>query len=285
MATVCHNCNKPVGADDVFCGNCGQPTAPSLTPKPQKALSESESSLIEASVDGPLDPLFNKRYRGQLIRRGVLYAAVVGSIDVIGLLLNILASLVKGSVSLLAITPVLLILSLIVVIALFWLLPVPALLGEWHRLVTFRAPRAAPTLEYIQHALDRHRAPYDSLAARPITPPGERRKVYLELRHGFFVGYISSFAHGDDLYVGWTFWIHVTPLRALLMRLGRKVQDYTGRGNDIYQTLRFESAQATVNVIQACTQEGIDFAMTGSSQPTTPTPASASASGQARARA
>jgi hypothetical protein len=281
MATVCHNCNKPVGAGDVFCGNCGQPTAPSLAPIPQKVLSESECSLIEASVSGPLDPLFNKRYRGQLIRRGVLYAAVVGSIDVIGLLLNILVSLVEGSVSLLAIAPVLLTLSLLVVVVVFWVLPVPALLGEWHRLVTFRAPQAAPTLEYIQHALDRHHAPYDSLAAQPITPPGEGRKTYLELRRGFFVGYVSSFAHGDDLYVGWTFWIYVTPLRALLMRLGRKVQDYTGRGNDIYQTLRFESAQATVNVLHACTLEGIDFAMAGSSQAAAPAPARS----QARARA
>jgi hypothetical protein len=159
-------------------------------------------------------------------------------------------------------------------------LPVPALLGEWHRLLTFRASQAAATLRYIKQALDYHHAPYDSLDSKPITPPGEGRKLYLELRRGLFAGYISSFAHGDDLYIGWTFWIYVSPLRALMMRLGRRVQDYTGRGNDIYQTLRFESTQATISAMHACTLEGVDFATRGPNPPAEP-PAAGPAPGVA----
>jgi hypothetical protein len=50
------------------------------------------------------------------------------------------------------------------------------------------------------------------------------------------------------------------------MRFGRKVQDYTGRGNDMYQTLRFEPARATIAAIHTCTLEGVEIAI-GESNP------------------
>ena len=221
------------------------------------------------SVPGTLDPLFNSRYIGQLARRGLLYATVTAFIDFVVFLLGLVVSLMRGSFGIVAFVPVIAVLSVIAVFLLFILLPVPALLGEWHRLLTFRGHAAGRTLKFIQQTLDRHHVPYDSLGPKPITPPGEGRKLYLELRRGIFSGYVSCFAHGEDLYIGWTFWIYVSPLRALIMRLGRKVQDYTGRGNDIYQTLRFESTQATIIVMHTCALEGIKFAVTGSDRPAT----------------
>jgi hypothetical protein len=95
---------------------------------------------------------------------------------------------------------------------------------------------------------------------RPIAPPGEGRRDYLELRRGFFTGYVTCFAHGQDLYIGWTYWIRISPARVLLMRIGRKFQNYTGRGDDIFQTLRFESAQAGIAAIHTCLLEGVDAA-------------------------
>jgi hypothetical protein len=228
-----------------------------------------DGTLVDMSVPGTLDPLFNSRYIGQLARRGLLYGTVTAFIDFVVFLLGLVISLMRGSLGVVAFVPVFAVLSLIAVFLLFILLPVPALLGEWHRLLTFRGRMAGRTLTFIQQTLDSHHLPYDSLGPRPITPPGEGRKLYLELRRGFFAGYISCFAHGEDLYVGWTFWIYISPLRALIMRLGRKVQDYTGRGNDIYQTLRFESTQATINAMHACALEGIKFAVTGSDRPAT----------------
>jgi hypothetical protein len=283
MSAMCGSCGSPMRADDAFCGVCGQAAmspAPAPSPPSTKAPTTRytevigrrpaylpESSTVEKDVAGPLDPLFNPRYRRQLLRRSFLLAGVACAFDFVASLLDLLISLVHGTLGLLTFAPVLWVLSLIVVIVVFWVLPVPARLGDWHRLVTFRAPEAASTLDYIREALDRHHTPYDWLGFKPITPPGEGRKLYLELRRGFFAGYISCFAHGDDLYIGWTFWIYVSPLRALIMRLGRKVQDYTGRGNDIYQTLRFESTQAAIIAMHACTLEGIGFATGESYQP------------------
>jgi hypothetical protein len=280
--TMCGSCGSRMRADDAVCGVCGQAAMspapapwPPFTKAPATEYTEvigrrpaylPQSSTVEKDVAGTLDPLFNARYGRQLLRRFALYAGVAAVFDFVTFLLDLLISLVHGA-GLLTFAPVLWVLSLIVVIVVFWVLPVPALLGDWHRLVTFRAPEAASTLDYIREALDRHHTPYDRLGLKPITPPGEGRKLYLELRRGFFAGYISCFAHGDDLYIGWTFWIYVSPLRALIMRLGRKVQDYTGRGNDIYQTLRFESTQATLIAMHACAQEGIEFATGESYQP------------------
>jgi hypothetical protein len=44
------------------------------------------------------------------------------------------------------------------------------------------------------------------------------------------------------------------------MIIGRKIQEYTGRGSDLYQTLRFESARATVAAMHDAVVEGIDSA-------------------------
>lgn len=318
MAVACANCKSPMRAGDDFCGICGtRAQSPATAPVPISAPSPKpvppppppsangataavpqtadpddigwsrylgDGALVDMSVPGALDPLFNSRYIGQLVRRGVLYATVTAFINFVVVVLGLLISLMRGSVGLAAFVPVFGVLSVIVVFLLFILLPVPALLGEWHRLLTFRGQAAASTLDFIQQALNRHHLPYDSLGPKPITPPGERRKLYLELRRGFFAGNISCFAHGEDLYIGWTFWIYVSPLRALVMRLGRKVQDYTGRGNDIYQTLRFESTQATITAVHACTLEGVKFAVAGSDRPLAAAPPTVAAAAPSATR-
>lgn len=46
-----------------------------------------------------------------------------------------------------------------------------------------------------------------------------------------------------------------------MMWLGRKFQDRTGRGNEMYQTLRYDSTRATIAALHACTLEGIDSAI------------------------
>lgn len=303
-AMNCANCGGSMRSTDAFCGKCGQPAVPAApaartdapvrtnvaarTDAPARAdvaartdvaarlvhleltspaaVFPIASSPVDMSVPDTLDPLVNARYAKQLVRRFALYAGVTLIVNFIVFVVDVLLSLIRGT-SLLGFVGVFATLSLFVVFVLFWVLPVPALLVNWHRLLTLRAPEGAATLDHIQQAVDRHRTPYDSLGRRQMTPPGEGRREYLELRRGFFAGYVSCFAHGEDLHISMTFWIYVSPIRALIMRLGRKVQDYTGRGNDIYQTFRYESTQATINALQACTLDGIEFATRGPGGP------------------
>jgi hypothetical protein len=201
-------------------------------------------SYSDLGVSPTLDPLSNVRFFWQLARRWVLYGVVTAAVDVVVFVLAGLLFLLGAGSGVLKIIPVISGLTVIVLFFLFWLLPVPALLGQWSRLLSFQAPAAQTALDRIRDELDRHATPNEKLGLRPISPPGEGRRNYLELRRGYFAGYISCFPHGYDLYVGWTYWIHISPLRVLLMRFGRKIQDYTGRGNDMYQTLRFEPARA-----------------------------------------
>ena len=90
-------------------------------------------------------------------------------------------------------------------------------------------------------------------------PQGESRD-YLELRRGLFMGFISCFGYGQDLYVGWTFYLRVSPLRWLLMALARVWQTLMRRGTDLYVTLRYDSARAMREAMHSVAREGIDVA-------------------------
>ena len=244
-----------------------QSEAAAAAPQSYITIDDRKKSYAELGVPETLDPLSSSRFLGQLARRFALYSVLTAVADFAFFVLSLIFLLVGRNSAVLAIAPVIYLLSVIVLLLVFWLLPVPALLGQWSRLLSFQAPAAKIALDCVAGALDHHATPSDELGIRLISPPGEGRRHYLELRRGYFAGYISCFPHGHDLYVGWTFWIQVSPLRVLLMRIGRRVQDYTGCGNDMYQTLRFESARATVAAIHACTLEGVDVATGGSRSP------------------
>jgi hypothetical protein len=225
-------------------------------------------------VSGTLDPLSNTRFFWQLARRFALYYVVSNVIGFTLFLLAFLATYADGGITAVAngrgaFTTVAFINLLITatLMAMFLFKPVPALLGQWSRMLTYQAPAAGSALDYARQALDRHATPHDTLGLRALSPPGEGRREYLELRCGYFAGYISCFPHGRDLYVGWTFWIYISPARLFLARLGRRIQDYTGRGNDMYQTLRYESARATIASLHTCTLEGVDAATGGTPPP------------------
>lgn len=225
-------------------------------------------------VSATMDPLSNSRFLWQLARRFGLYFVVSSVIDfalfVLAFIITIsdggLAGLANGGGAFSAVEMIDLLITA-ALMAMFLFMPVPALLGQWSRMLTFQAPAAASALEFVQQALQQHATPHDKLGLRPLAPPGEGRRDYLELRRGYFAGYVSCFPHGHDLYAGWTFWIYISPVRLFLMRIGRRFQDYTGRGNDMYQTLRYEPARATIAALHTCTLEGVNAATGGTPPP------------------
>jgi hypothetical protein len=93
----------------------------------------------------------------------------------------------------------------------------------------------------------------------PNTPPRE----YLELHSGIFYGYIACFAYGEDLYVGWTFWIRISPVQYVGMFLGRIFRSMFNKSNDLYVSLRYDSARALRETIHNASREGVDFAIAG----------------------
>lgn len=218
-------------------------------------------SYTETSNEPTFDPLRNSRFGWQLARRFALFFVAGALANILISLFFLLVALVTGDRSALNILPVLIPLIWVGLFVAYALMPVPALLTQWSRLLSFRADVADIAFEHIAEAMDNHDTPSDSFQPRTLLPPGEGIRKYLELRRGVFTGFISCFAHGRDLYVGWSFWIYMSPLRWVLMRVGRYVQDRSGRGNDMHQTLRYESTRATVAAMHACTLEGIDAAI------------------------
>ena len=250
---------------------CG---AAAADPQSYITADDRRKGYADLGVSGTLDPLANSRFFWQMARRFALYFVVSNVISfalvVLAFIVTIsgggLAAVENGGGAFTAVTIIdLLITAALLVMFLF--MPIPALVGQWSRMLTFKAPAAGSALECVRQALERHATPHDNLGLRALSPPGEGRGDYLEVRRGYFAGYVSCFPHGHDLYVGWTYWIYISPVRLFLVRVGRRFQDYTGRGNDMYQTLRYEPARATIAALHSCTLEGVDVAIGGAPSP------------------
>jgi len=218
-------------------------------------------SYTETSNEPTFDPLRNSRFGWQLLRRFALFFAVATVINILISLFFGFTFIVTHDASVFDVNAVIDSLIELGLFVAYALMPVPALLTQWSRLLNFQADVADIAFTHIAQAMDRHGTPSDSFQPRTLRPPGEGSRKYLELRRGVFTGFISCFAHGRDLYVGWSFWIYMSPLRWVQMRIGRYIQDRTGRGNDMHQTLRYESTRATIAAMHACTLEGIDAAI------------------------
>ena len=208
-----------------------------------------------------LDPIRNARYLAYVLRQAGLFAGVYLLIETVlwlYLLLSRTAGTTLGSAFRLEIDSVWRV--ALVLAILFWLIPVPALLTEWSLLMERGSDAAQRAFEQINSAFGTHGAPLDSQRVRTVSRHGEDDREYLELRRGHFRGYISCFVHGTDLYVGWTFWLYMSPLRLLVMVIGRNIRDAISRGKAIQRSLHFESGRALVAAMHGATLAGIDAA-------------------------
>jgi hypothetical protein len=208
-----------------------------------------------------LDPIRNARYLACVLRQAGLFIGVYLLIETVLWLylpLSRAAGTTHGSALRLEIDSVWLVALALAV--LFWLIPVPALLTEWSLLMEQGSAAAQLAFEQINSAFGTHGAALDSQRVRTVSRHGEEDREYLELRRGHFRGYISCFVHGADLYVGWSFWLYMSPLRLLMMVIGRNIRDAISRRNAIQRSLRFESARALVAAIHGATLAGIEAA-------------------------
>ena len=214
-------------------------------------------------LSGPntLDPARNPRYLMYMLRQAGVFTGIYLLIETVLTLCFLLAAVAgtKLGPALRLEMDSLWLVALVLVIP-FWLIPVPALLAEWSLIIEQGSGAAHTAFAHIHSAFQAHGTPVDSLRPRSVSRPAGGEHEYLELRRDHFSGYISCFAQGRDLYVGWSFWLHMSPLRLLLMVIGRNIQDVTSRGDGIHRSLRFESTRALVAAMHGATLAGIDAA-------------------------
>jgi hypothetical protein len=143
----------------------------------------------------------------------------------------------------------------------FLIAPIPAILSEWKFLVDDKGAARPIVFDHVIYAFRRRNTPVDTIGIRRLSSiVGSGTRDYLEVKRGDFTGFISCFEEGSDLYVGWTFWLRMAPYRWFLLRLELIWREVTFKANELYVTLRYESAKALRESIHSAAREGIDVA-------------------------
>jgi len=216
--------------------------------------------LYDRPPEPSFDPLINRSLLGQFAWHWLVYWAAFWVLAfVFGIVFGIL-SVGLGFVAL-TVWGIGGFVTGIVFACLFWLMPTPALLSEWKYFLDGNAAAAPVTFDHISWALSQHQTPLDLIQVRRLRLASDESRDYLEIRRGLFTGFIACFAYGNDLYVGWTFWVRLSPLRWLLMWLARIWQTLMQRGTDLHVTLRYDYARAMREVMHSVTREGVEVAL------------------------
>lgn len=142
----------------------------------------------------------------------------------------------------------------------FWLGKLPGQLSEWKFSVDDRGEAAPIVFDHIAWALHRRNAPVDSVQLRRFKVMGQGTRDELELRQGIFYGLVSCLANGGDLYIGWTFWIYMSPARWFWTAFRRLLWELRFRGHAIYVNLQFDRAKAFREALHSAVREGVDVA-------------------------
>lgn len=222
--------------------------------------------LYDKEPEGSFDPIGNPR----LIRQFALHALLYFTVYAVSGLLALIPLLVLGLIVGFGVASILWLIGAVVFgvlfLCLYWLVPVPTLLSEWKFFVDDKASVAPVTFDHIAWALQQRQTPLDLVQVRRLKLAGGEARDYLELRRNLFSGFISCFAYGNDLFVGWTFWLRVSPARVLLMVVARLWQTLMRRGTDLYVSLRYDYARAMREAMHSVAREGVDVAI-GQTQP------------------
>ena len=289
MEGICGSCGLPLATGDMFCGSCGQPAVTgaqadraSLTPRPvtaDHAAADPPSPprtpndeylghrlVYDRVPEGSFDPLGNGRLLRQFGMRLLLYLMIYW----LGGLLAGIALLILGIASNFGVAVTLWWVGALIIGALFTglflLMPVPALLSEWKFFVDGQASAGAVAFDHIVWALQHRKSPLDVVQVRRLKLAGGEGRDYLEIGRGLFSGFVSCFAYGEDLYVGWTFWLRISPLHFMFMAIARIWQMLLQRGSELYVALRYDYARAMREVLHSVAREGVNVA-TGQARP------------------
>jgi hypothetical protein len=142
----------------------------------------------------------------------------------------------------------------------YWLLPVPALVSEWKLSLDGRAPAADDALDHVASALRDRDLPIGTVEAKELTISGQPTRTYIQVREGYFSALISSFGFGDDLFIGWTFWIYLSPARWFLHWCSRMLRALKLKSPVMEMNMRFDSARAMREVVHSVVREGAEVA-------------------------
>jgi hypothetical protein len=216
----------------------------------------------QAIPEPTFDPLGNVRFLFHMWVRFALYTVVYGFGALIGVLICGLTALAISAPAGLTLFVIAAVVAWLVLAACFLFLKIPIQLSEWKISIDNKAAAVPMAFEHIAWVLRGRAVPLDSLQVRRLSlPGGDGVRDYLELRRGIFTGYVACFGYGHDLYVGWTFWITLSPFQYAIMIIVRIWHSLINRGSDLYTSFRYDSARAMRETMHSAAREGVDVAI------------------------
>jgi hypothetical protein len=142
----------------------------------------------------------------------------------------------------------------------FWFGKLPARLSEWKFSVDRKGGAAPEVFDHVAWSFTQRGTPTDSVGLRRFSVPGQPGRDLLEVRQGIFYALVSCLANGDDLYIGWTLWFYLSPVRLLWIAFLRLLWELRYRRSSLYVSVQFDRAKALREAIHASTREGVDVA-------------------------
>jgi hypothetical protein len=217
--------------------------------------------LLYRAPEPSFDPITNAKYFSEVGKHLKMYGAIWFLGGFFSLIVFLVLLLLTRSFGVLELWGVGGMLVGLILAGVFVFRAIPVQLSEWKFSVDGKAAVASTALGHISWSLKTRGSPIPSQRVRRISQPGVPTRDYLELRDKIFAGYISCFPYGEDLYIGWTFWLSLSPFQWGLTAIGRIYQSLTLRVNELYISLRYESAQAMREAMHSAAREGIDVAI------------------------
>lgn len=151
-------------------------------------------------------------------------------------------------------------------IAVFWIVllfaRVPEPIAEWRVLLAERHGRRESAYHGIRQVLQ----------TRGYPVRVEEREGRMILRENTYSVYISVFAYGSGLYLGWMMWRSRRGYQFIGQYLRDMMQGIQGRNQVEWQILRSERARALREAAHIACREGLAVALSDSTPPTPPTP-------------
>ncbi|SDT78240.1 adhesin [Actinoplanes derwentensis] len=157
-------------------------------------------------------------------------------------------------------------------VAAFWavllLVKIQEPVAEWKTLIEGKAAAAESSYAAIYHSLARRRIPV------AVTPRRVRSDMIAEsvnnrliITERSYIAYVSVFAFGTSLYVGWTMWRERRGTALIAQFVKDIVGSVLGRTGIINQMLRTERVRATREALHSAVREGVDAAVEGIEMP------------------
>jgi hypothetical protein len=221
--------------------------------------------LLYEPGDESVDPLLNTKYIGAIVMRAVFFILLWFAGEIVLLVVGGTMSLALAQNTTLAGIMVIggtfinLVWSLGLLCA-YWLLPVPALVSEWKLSLDGRATAADDALDHVAGALHDRALPIGTVDAKELAVSGQPDRKYIQVRESYFSALISSFGFGDDPFIGWTFWIYLSPARWFLLWCSRMLRALKLKSPVMEMNLRFDSARAMREVVHSVVREGAEVA-------------------------